>query len=264
MFARNFKNISGDSMKHLFATGLAFFITVSPICSANSMENVPTTSNDELRTLLSAAINRFEQTERHQWSYRVHRYENEEGEITSSIEHFLPRPQGQSSWTLEQSNGQIPTAKQQATFREQKAEQQSNKGESNNHFSLKLRELINLNSIQFESANDQHIKARFDVTLEKLGERASRKLTGLLHYDQDLGYIESITISNTDSFSPMFSANIEHFELTISFTIEQDQVLPHEQNLTMRGTFAIFSEIDEVSKDRFTDYRFIPNDNQVN
>ncbi len=39
-----------------------------------------------LKNSVSSALEEFEQTRRENWSYKLSRYENEEGDVTSSIE----------------------------------------------------------------------------------------------------------------------------------------------------------------------------------
>src|SRR5690606_33433731 len=56
--------------------------------------------------LISRAITDFEQRGRADWSYRVSRYENEEGQISSSIELFEPTKATGQQWTLLSLNGQ--------------------------------------------------------------------------------------------------------------------------------------------------------------
>ncbi len=48
------------------------------------------------------AIIKFEQTQNEHWSYSISRYENEEGDITSSIEQYSP--QLSEPWLLKQMN----------------------------------------------------------------------------------------------------------------------------------------------------------------
>ncbi len=45
-----------------------------------------------LKEKVTQAITKFEGTTREHWAYQVSRYENEEGDITSSIEGFGPNP----------------------------------------------------------------------------------------------------------------------------------------------------------------------------
>ena len=47
-----------------------------------------TIERTDYQVLINDAITQFEQTPREQWSYQVARYENEAGDITTSLERF--------------------------------------------------------------------------------------------------------------------------------------------------------------------------------
>lgn len=231
--------------------GLSFACLVMP--AAILAKNSPSSDLQHAQKLVAAAIERFEQTDRTQWAYKVSRYENEEGEVSSSIERYSPHLTNQQ-WSLERINGELPTDKQQRKFRADKLEKQKGK-ENAKSFSIQLSKLVQVDTLRMTDNTRDTINMTFDVELEKLGKDAQNKLKGHLVYDKKDEYVTSITIINTDAFSPMFSAEIESFELNILFTEITETVLPLEQNLNMKGTFAIFKEINETSKDTFSEFR---------
>lgn len=210
--------------------------------------------------LISRAITDFEQRGRADWSYRVSRYENEEGQISSSIELFEPTKATDQQWTLLSLNGQPPDNKQLRKFAEKKLaetkQKQTEKG-GQQSFSVKLRDLIQLDSLQLLSNDPQRFHAGFAVYLSQLGAEASQHLQGSLIFNKQQRYIESIEITNTASFSPLFSAEIKEFKLTLDFIKIDAAVLPARQELTMKGRFAFFSTIDEVSTVSFSDYHYV-------
>lgn len=210
--------------------------------------------------LISQAITEFEQRARADWSYRLSRYENEEGEISSSIALFEPTKALSQQWTLLSLNGQAPTKKQLRKFAEKKraaAKQKQTENGGQQSFSVKLRDLIQLDSLQLLSNDPQRFHASFAVYLSRLGAEASQHLQGSLIFNKQQHYIESIEIVNTASFSPLFSADIKQFKLTLSFIKIDAAVLPQRQELTMKGRFAFFTEIDEISTATFADYRYV-------
>ena len=74
-----------------------------------------------IKEKVNHAITKVEQTQRELWSYDISRYENEEGDISSSIEQHSP--QSNERWLLKQINGQLPTKKQIKKFAKNKQEQ---------------------------------------------------------------------------------------------------------------------------------------------
>ncbi len=205
-----------------------------------------------IKEKINRAITKFEQTDRELWSYNISRYEDEEGEISSSIEQHSP--QTNEPWLLKQINGQVPTKKQIKGFAKKKQEQ-SNKEKQGENIQLSLRKLINLESLSLVSTDEIHIVMAFNVDMKKkLGKDSIGKLQGKLVYQIDKQFIEKITIWNNAEFSPMLTANITDLTLTFTFVHINGSVLAKQNEMKMKGSFAYFSEINETSQDNFSDY----------
>ena len=204
--------------------------------------------------MIDASIKQFEETERGKWSYKVVRMESEEGDVTSSTEVFTPHEDKLNRWTLLELNGQQANKAQQDAFvRNKVASSESNQNPDSN-IKVKLREIIDLETLSFVSENHTHIELAFNVHIEKLGDDAIGKLDGLLTFDKQNHYIDTIRVTNNEEFSPMFSAAISDFKLTLKFTELEDAILPVEASMEMKGSFAFFTEINEVSTDRYSQY----------
>lgn len=154
----------------LLATGTS--CTSISIACANS-ELIPATQN--FKTTIVQAISEFESTQLSQWSFQISRYENEEGDETSSVERFNPQNVGATRWQLLQLNNRAPTASEQRDF-------QQRKQDSDSSISLRLSELIQVDSLVLVSEDNIHIRASFDVYLERLGADASEHLQGTLAF----------------------------------------------------------------------------------
>ncbi|MCL1044295.1 hypothetical protein L2737_02960 [Shewanella electrodiphila] len=209
-----------------------------------------------LQTTIAKAIKNLEQTRRNEWSYEVSRFENEEGNVTSSLERFTPHKDIYQRWSLELINGQLPTKQQTSDFIAGKVESAENKDNGHN-ISIKPTDLIQQGSLTFAAEDEFKLQANFNVYLKKLGEQGSKKLHGQLTYDKNNQFIETLIITNTESFSPMFSAKITDFKLVFSFIKLQESVLLYQNQLAMKGHFAFFTDIDETSTDTFSDYQYI-------
>lgn len=245
LFAIGFITMMTLPPKGFAATGLDIVASSSKVNAVNS---------EQLKEYVALALDKFEQTPRKNWQFTVNRYENEEGEITSSTERYTPSDISKERWTLIRSNDQAPTKKQQQEFQKKKLKAEQRK-ESGNNFSAALREIINIDSLSFASENAEHILMHFDVYLKKLGDDAKGKLRGTLTFNKNQRFIERMVIENTQEFSPVFSANIAEFKLSFDFININEHILPQQQDMQMKGSFAIFTEIDEVSTDSFSDYQ---------
>ncbi|KGJ93654.1 hypothetical protein ND2E_2147 [Colwellia psychrerythraea] len=200
---------------------------------------------------VNSAILKFEMTDKTRWSYHLSRYENEEGDITSSIEQYSP--QDSEPWLLKQLNGELPTEKQIKQFAEKKQIQHSTQNGVRNS-RLKLRKLINQNSLSLVSTGEKYFVLAFDVSIDNLGKEAIGKLQGELTYHKEQQFIEKISIWNNAEFSPMFTANITELAITFSFLEINGAVLIKQNEMKMKGSFAYFTEINETSLDQFSNY----------
>lgn len=232
-------------------SGLAIAVFIFTISSAIANGNGVEKQNS-LKDKIHQAIVKFEQTDRKHWGFTVNRFENEEGDITESIEQFTPNTDINKRWLLVSANGEKATKKQQDKFLKTKREQ----AKGSNSYTVKLREIINLSTLALKSETSSHIQISFQVTLSQFGDETKGKLDGLLYYNKQGAFIETITITNNAEFSPMFSATISDLLLTFNFAQIDDAILFREHALEMKGTFAYFVEIDEVSKDTYFDYQY--------
>lgn len=239
----------------LLGIGLAAQLQAADISGTKQQALSAQPTAADLQRTIAAAISQFEQRSRRNWAYRIDRYENEEGDVSSSIELFDPAKAADNQWQLLSINGRQPDNKQQRKFAAAKQQQVKNAGQQN--FSVRLSELIQLESLQLTFDSPQYLQASFQVYLSQLGEDVSKKLQGSLRFNKAQHYIDSIEISNTADFSPLFSANISAFSLTLRFTKIDNAILPLQQQMRMKGTFAFFTQIDEVSTDTFSDYRYV-------
>lgn len=223
--------------------------------AASATTKVQASLEQQLKQNINQAIVSFEQTPKKNWSYQVDRFENEEGEVTSSLERFTPGQDANNQWSLIRINGDKPTKKQQKKFLKTKRDQ-NNKKQEGNSYSVKFREIIDLETLAYQTETATHVEMSFQVYLSQLGDDTKGKLDGILFYNKQGKFIETITIVNNAEFSPMFSASISELLLTFSFIKINDAILFREQTLEMKGSFAYFVEIDEVSKDTYSDYQY--------
>jgi hypothetical protein len=222
------------------------------VFTASAKENKP----DELLLIkekINRAIIKVEHTEKEFWSYTISRYEDEEGDISSSIEQHSP--QSKERWLLKQINGQLPTKKQMSKFVKKKNKQNTKKKQGDN-IQLPLRELINPESLSLVSTDDKQIVMTFNVNIEKLGKDSMGKLHGKLTYQKEQKFIEKISIWNSEEFSPMFAAKITDLAITFTFLQINGAVLTKQNEMKMKGSFAYFTEINETSLDSFSDYSY--------
>ncbi|WDD97872.1 hypothetical protein [Thalassomonas actiniarum] len=214
----------------------------------------PITAPTVIEQKVIQAIKDIADAPRKEWAVQISHFENEEGDITSSIEAYTPNEDRSKQWTLLRINDQIPSKKQLKKFARKKQQDADNKAKGQS-YSINLKTLIKQESLQLLNENSSHARLGFQVHMEKLGDDAEGKLAGSLSYSKQHQYIETITIVNNAEFSPMFSATISELMLSLHFIKLNEAVLPQQIEMRMKGSFAYFTEIDEVSTTTYSDYR---------
>lgn len=222
-------------------------------CAFNIAESFAS-ENNFIEKQIVQAITDIADAPRKEWTVQISRYENEEGDITSSVEHFTPNEDKNKQWTLIEINDQSPTPKQLKKFAKEKQKQAKDKADGKS-YSIDFRTLIKQDTLKLLAEDDTTAEVGFQVHMEKLGDDAIGKLGGILYYNKQEQYIRDISISNNSEFSPMFSASISHIELNFNFIKLKENVLPKQIGMKMKGTFAYFTEIDEVSTTTYSGYQ---------
>lgn len=229
-------------------------LSVLLMLTATTVKATP--SEDQYKEQVLEALSQFENTKREEWAFTVSRYEDEEGDVSSSIEVHQPHIEAAKRWRLVEQNGETPTKKQQDKFVKRKLKQASNKDKGQS-FTLRLRGLIREETLALSSETETQFTMTFNVSIKRLGEDAEEKLIGSLIYDKDKQYIEGIEIVNHEAFSPMFMVSISTFNLTLDFQKIGQAIVPKENRMRMKGKMSFLTEIDERSVDTFTDYQYV-------
>ena len=214
--------------------------------------NVYAASNIEQKVI--QAIADIADAPRKEWAVQVANYENEEGDVTSSVERYAPNEDKTKQWTLLTINEQTPTKRQLKKYLKDKRKQAKDKAEGKS-LSINLKTLIKQDTLKLIADEGTHAELGFDVHMPKLGDDAVGKLTGTLIYSKQNDYIEVVNVVNKEAFSPMFSASISQLKVSLNFVKLDKVVLPQQYQMQMKGTFAYFTQIDEQSTTTFSDYQ---------
>lgn len=170
-------------------------------------------------------------------------------------------------WTLLSVNDKSPSKKQLKKYakNKQSEDKQSEKKSSGNNFSIDLKTLIKSGTLVVLADNRNYAELGFDVHLPKLGDDAVGKLKGVLTYNKQQQYIEKVIVTNNDDFSPMFSATVSQLKVSLHFVKlsfkkhdsgkQKSVVLPKQYQMQLKGSFAYFTEIDEISTTTFNHYQ---------
>jgi len=234
--------------KNYYLLLICFCAVFNAIAAQNT-----TTELTSLKEKVNRAIIKFENTNKELWAYKISRYEDEEGDISSSIEQHYP--QTRERWILRKMNGQLPTKKQIKKFAKEKHEQNKTHKQAQK-MQLSLRKLINQDSLSLVSTDEKHMVMAFNVYIKKLGKDSMGKLQGQLIYQKEQQFIEKISIWNNAEFSPMLTAKISDLAITFTFLDINGAILAKQNEMKMKGSFAYFTDINETSIDNFSEYLY--------
>ena len=232
---------------------LPCILFTKPLLAAES-HAIPAETQALYQQEIIQAITDLADAPRREWAVEISHYENEEGDITSSIERFAPNEDDDKQWTLLRINDKTPTKKQLKKFAKQKQERAEKKAKGNS-YSIDFKSLIKQDSLYLLNESELYTVVGFDVYMEDLGKDAQGKLDGTLSFNKQRNFIEEISIVNSAEFSPLFSASISVFSLIFNFIKLKEVVLPQQIDMQMKGSFAFFTEIDEVSTTAYSNYQ---------
>lgn len=247
-----------------------------------------TANKDKVKQQVILSINAIADAPRHEWAVEITNDENEEGDITKTIERYTPNKDKSKQWTLLSVNDKSPSKKQLKKYaknkraEDKKSDDKSEDKSSGNNFSIDLKTLIKSDTLVVLTDNPNYAELGFNVHMPKLGDDAVGKLKGVLTYNKQQQYIEKVIVTNNDDFSPMFSATVSQLKVSLHFVklnfdelgfdelsfegqpakqdhmkkVEQNSVvLPKQYQMLLKGSFAYFTEIDETSTTTFDHYQ---------
>lgn len=134
-----------------FVLSISIILQITPIKSVEKIDG----QEHSHQQLVLKSLHLFESTDRKQWSFKVIRYENEEGDVTSSIETYTPNLDASKQWSLLQQNGRSPSNNQIKKYIKRKVKA-TKRNEKKADFSIKLRDLIDLDSLVLVKETDSH------------------------------------------------------------------------------------------------------------
>ena len=208
-------------------------------------------ANENYLPLIQSGIDKFNQTAYEQWKFQVKQVENEEGEISGSVQSFDPDRE-KYKWDLISKDGNPPSSREIKKYRS-KIDKRKKQFKPRNFF-----DNLVLNTIKLEDKNESVTIFSFDVVTEEFGADANQKLKGTLLYNNQSNFIESLIITNTEPFKPQFLVTVDHLKLTLNYQLIQGQVLASDVSMRLKGNMG-FIEIDEINEVTFSDYQYSGN-----
>lgn len=141
------------------------------------------------------------------------------GEETK-IEAYDPERTPGERWALVSENGETPSEERLAEYREARRKvvekRQAREEEGEDESESNASQLVDPDTLILYEENETHWIYSFQPYFEDFADQMDR-LEGRLHVPRDAGFIERITIRNTDDLKPAFAVRVKTFNLDLVF-----------------------------------------------
>ena len=209
--------------------------------------------NDPIEQV-TRAIDRMDEIEPSQWAFV--RTIQTSGQVL--VARHDPRlEKTRHGWQLENVNGKPPSEKELAKFYQQVDQADAKSREDEDEAPVKISTLVRIESFRLAFSNEQG-RATFEFT-PAMNEGSTRKqdvLVGELVFDLTSQRVETISVRNTTTYSPVFSVKISTFDMQMKFEPIAGHVLLTEMSTHIQGK-VFFKKIDEEVQVTFRDYEWV-------
>ena len=208
------------------------------ICAAkdNSLPNY--------KHLIESTLKQIERSIHNSSTYKTTKIENINGDISSVIATYDPRRKPQSPWHLITIDGNIPSKDQIEDFLISIDDSKPSK----------LTDFIDLNSLKFREEDANTSTFIFEGRNKKFGDGAIGKLDGTIIIDKKENTLLSMIVVSNSAFSSKFTMDISHWRMEFEFARQGNLAIQTSQKAEMKGTIALFVDIDIKSSVSYTDY----------
>lgn len=214
--------------------------------------------NEKLKTykeIILSSLSSADNTQNGSWSYKINKTLTVNGETNITIENFFPNKNTYQQWSLEKINDDTPNKKQLKEYLADKQEEIDEGILSSADKSLL--KLIDINSLKVEKSNNEIIQLSFNGFYPKFGDDAKGKIDGLLTLDLKKHYVSLMKLESNDEFTAKVILNIEQWQISLLFNKHEQTIVLKERQLNMKGTVAIFKDIEVSADVTFDDYQLI-------
>ena len=203
---------------------------------------------------VTRAIERMDEIEPSQWAF-VRTIQTSDQVLVARHDPRLVNTR--HGWQLENVNGKPPSEKELAKFYQQVDQADVKSREDEDAAPVKISTLVRIESFRLASSNEQS-RATFEFT-PAMNEGSNKKqdvFVGELVFDLDSQRVETISIRNTTTYSPVFSVKISTFDMRMKFEPIVGHVLLTEMSTHIQGK-VFFKKIDEEVQVTFRDYEWV-------
>ncbi len=153
-------------------------------------------------------------------------------------------------WSLVQKDGHPPTADEDAHYHEMLTRR------SRGGTAPRITEQLDLTSAETVSDTPERTIYRFKLKPGEAGDQTAAYLRATLVLHKATHTVESLTLANTEEFSPTFGVRIKEMNTTMTYSLPADgkPSLPQKVTTRLRGRAFLVKSLDADMTVAFTDY----------
>ena len=158
-------------------------------------------------------------------------------------------------------DGQTPTPGRLKKFRKQEVKRLEEELERGGP--TKYCQLVDLSTLALLEQSNTHATLSFTPDIKALTKNREQ-LQGKIVLNTETKLVEQIHFENTEKLSPAFSVSLNLYQMTLSFSQQQGQLLLHNMTSKLAGKAGFFKTFESQVKVDFSDYQYsgVENANQ--
>jgi len=232
----------------------SFLLSISTFFYVAAEEQLQRNKNlDAYKEIIASSLSSVDKTQSGSWEYQINKVLTVDGKTNITIEKFSPDEDVYRQWFLEKINNKAPNNKQLEEYLADKREEigEGILSKENNS----LIKLIDINSLQIESDNNEIVQLSFNGFYPKFGDGAMGKIDGVLTLDLKNNYVTQIKLKNNEEFTARVILHIKQWKMMLFFDKYQETIVLKERQLNTKGTVAIFKDIEVSAHVIFDHYQ---------
>jgi hypothetical protein len=165
------------------------------------------------------------------------------GKLQQRIQRYDPNLESSKQWQLIKHSNEKPS---KAMLHEYAKTQESIRS-SEPPVKIDNVEIVYLVTLKFTKNLGEYAVFSFKPRLSMFDDEVNKVFDGKLYFNKTKNYIEKLTISASESFSPGFSVEVEKYDMNIEVSKVEERLHVTKIESDKSGSFLIFSSFDEIS-----------------
>lgn len=185
------------------------------------------------------------------WGFTIEtQLDNGNGKLQQRVQRYDPNLELNKQWQLIEQSKEKPS---KAILHEYGKIQESIRS-SEPPVNSENVDIVYLMTLKFEKSTGNYVVFSFKPRLSMFDEEVNEVFDGKLYFNKAKNYIEKLTISASEVFSPGFSVEVEKYDMDIEVSKIAGELHVTKIKSDKSGSAFIFSSFDEISTRKLSDF----------